>query len=169
MNKILQKAQIETAEGLAYNMAGTNLNNKTIHKVKEATLKHLRRIGVDLPNIEENSQNSSLSDDTEGKSYDHEDISFAVKQLLMKYLPADHLAKLAAKEKQDGGTPLTPKEKIGVIKNRPEFSFATVQYMKKYNLIENHQKDFNQHQRQHPSQSPKILDISKLKQQPKLL
>ncbi|CAG9766908.1 unnamed protein product [Ceutorhynchus assimilis] len=164
VNKILQRAQIDTGE----DFGTSKLNNKTIHKVKEATMKHLKRIGIDMPNFEESPGSNSSSEDLHGQSYDQDDISFAVKQLLMKYLPADHLSKLAATAKADAR--LTPKEKVGAIKNRPEFSFATVEYMKKYNLIANNQKDFNKvHKQTSSKQSPKILDISKLKQQPKLL
>lgn len=39
----------------------------------------------------------SSSEESAGVSYTQDDVSFAVKQLLMKYLPSDHLAKLASK------------------------------------------------------------------------
>ncbi|XP_076260538.1 uncharacterized protein LOC143196599 [Rhynchophorus ferrugineus] len=166
VNKILQKAQIQTREELSGNFNGENaerLKNETMHKVKEATIKHLRNIGVEVPSY--NDSSTCSLDEIGGKSYDQEDISFTVKQLLMKYLPDDQLAKIGKIEPKCGNlATLTPKEKIGTIKNRPEFSFATVQYMKKYNLIANAQKDHLN------SQSPdKVLDMTKLKQQPKLL
>lgn len=50
MNKVLQKAQIDSMEKIVYDSPGSYLDNKTMHKVKEATLKHLKRIGVNLPN-----------------------------------------------------------------------------------------------------------------------
>ncbi|KAH1012431.1 uncharacterized protein LOC109539241 [Dendroctonus ponderosae] len=161
VNKVLQKAHIETSKELA-NMGSPNLNQKTLHKVKETTMRHLRRIGVDLQN--ESSGNSSVLGKGEGVSYNEDDVSFMVKQLLMKYLPADHLAKLAAK-----GPQYTQKDvpNVGVIKTRPDFSFATLQYMKKYNLISTSNNEGRQ--KQQAGQSPKILDISNLKQQPKLL
>ncbi|XP_066251175.1 uncharacterized protein [Euwallacea similis] len=161
VNKILRKAQIQTAEEIACNVGGANLNNQTMHKVKEATLKHLRKVGVDLP-IDES---SSSSNNSAGMSYSQDDISFAVKQLLLKYLPAEHLAKLNQQQ-------LSKNQQVG-IKNRPEFSFATVQYMKKYNLIgrtpQNEKEFLKSLKHQSSKHSPKILDISKLKQQPKLL
>lgn len=87
---------------------------------------------------------SSSSEESAGVSYTQDDVSFAVKQLLMKYLPSDHLAKLASKKEHNkDALDLTPKQNIGAIKSRPEFSFATVQYMKKYNLIANSQKGNN--------------------------
>ncbi|XP_066141941.1 SCL-interrupting locus protein homolog [Euwallacea fornicatus] len=161
VNKILRKAQIQTAEEIAYNAGEANLNNQTMHKVKEAALKHLRKVGVDVP-IDES---SSSSKDSAGMCYSQDDVSIAVKQLLLKYLPAEHLAKLDQQQ--------SSKNQQAGIKNRPEFSFATVQYMKKYNLIRNtlqNEKEFLKPLKHQSSKhSPKILDISKLKQQPKLL
>ncbi|KAL1491485.1 hypothetical protein ABEB36_012076 [Hypothenemus hampei] len=164
VNNILQKAQIETTKELAScNPNGENLSNRTMHKVREATLRHLKTIGVNVPDLIENSRTSS--DDLDGKSFDQGDVSFAVKQLLMKYLPMDYLTKVALKETRQEPDILLPKEKI---KSRPEFSFATLQYMKKYNLMANNQRDYLSG-KQISSKTPKILDISKLKQQPKLL
>lgn len=85
----------------------------------------------------------SSSEKSAGVSYTQDDVSFAVKQLLMKYLPSDHLAKLASKKENKDELDLIPKQNIGAIKSRPEFSFASVQYMKKYNLIANSQKGKN--------------------------
>lgn len=65
--------------------------------------------------------------------YTPTEISFAVKQLLMKYLPNDHLAKVARNKNNPQEKDL--QEKVGLIKKRPEFSFASLQYMKKYNLL----------------------------------
>lgn len=52
----------------------------------------------------------------------------------MKYLPDEQLAKLT----QPASNP--PKKNVdcnreNLIRRRPEFSFATLQYMKKYNLL----------------------------------
>lgn len=170
VNKILQKAQIQTKEEM-YNFQeqngqhiGKKLKNETIHKVKEATLNHLRNIGVEVPNLDQSS--SCSSDDTGDQSYNQEDISYTVKQLLMKYLPDEYLAKISKRANaHQNPAMLTPKEKVGAIKNRPEFSFATVQYMKKYNLISNGKREH----RFGPETPNKILDLTKLKQQPKLL
>ncbi|XP_050303669.1 uncharacterized protein LOC126741314 [Anthonomus grandis grandis] len=168
VNKILKKAQIETSEEVMSNLGEPNLNNRTMHKIKEATLKQLRKIGVNLPQMEDSSRESD-SEMTNEQSYDQEDISFAVKQLLMKYLPAEHLVRASSNPSMTPERVLTPKSKTGEIKTRPEFSFATVQYMKKYNLITNSKKEFNLPSKEKHGHSPKILDISKLKQQPKLL
>lgn len=66
------------------------------------------------------------------KDYTPTEISFAVKQLLLKYLPDEQLAKITYKQAQSAQN-----AKPSVIPNRPEFSFASVEYMKKYNLISN--------------------------------
>lgn len=50
----------------------------------------------------------------------------------MKYLPDDHLAKVTYK--QDNLTENVKKDN-GFVKRHPQFSFATLQYMKKYNLL----------------------------------
>lgn len=60
------------------------------------------------------------------------EISFAVKQLLMKYLPDDQLAKVAQRQPP---APLFVNKHPAMVAGRPEFSFASVQYMKKYNLL----------------------------------
>lgn len=77
---------------------------------------------------------SSVLGKGDSVSYNEDDVSFMVKQLLMKYLPADHLAKLAPTEPQNTGKNVP---NVGPIKTRPDFSFATLQYMKKYNLLAN--------------------------------
>lgn len=73
------------------------------------------------------------SNDTE--QFASNEISFAVKQLLMKYLPNEELAKITCDKKRV--SPTVNKGLIKENKRRPEFSFATLEYLKKYNLIEN--------------------------------
>lgn len=68
------------------------------------------------------------SSDT-GNTCSPSEISFAVKQLLMKYLPNDQLAKMACIQKS------ATANNNKFIRKRPEFSFATLQYMEKYNLL----------------------------------
>lgn len=76
-----------------------------------------------------------FSSETVGKEYNPTEISFAVKQLLLKYLPDEQLAKITYKQAQSAAFNKTGKPSI--IPARPEFSFASVEYMKKYNLISN--------------------------------
>lgn len=135
VNKILKKTQS--------NSSRMGESNETMLRVKEATMRQLKRIGVSLPEEEVCAPNDTTGDISANE------VSFAVKQLLMKYLPARHLAKFASDEQKSSSN--------GLIQARPDFSFATVQYMKKYNLLQGGQSN------------PKILDISKLKNQPKLL
>lgn len=53
----------------------------------------------------------------------------------MKYLPPEHLAKLACTRNSDSSSSGNSEEMVDLVKKRPEFSFATLQYMRKYNLI----------------------------------
>ncbi|XP_019869698.2 uncharacterized protein LOC109598265 isoform X2 [Aethina tumida] len=165
VNNVLKRAQIQTKENLA-DVRSEALKGKKMQKVREATLKHLKNIGVTLPPGAEESSSSQSEEcnDTE--------ISFAVKQLLMKYLPDEHLAKVTYKQTGSGpvnGGATGP----ALLSNRPEFSIATVQYLQKYNLIGNKDKQtLEPKSRLTKLQSGgngKILDISALKKQPKLL
>lgn len=142
VNNILEKAD------------GKGTGDLTLRKVQEATLRHLQSIGVEVP------ANSERHSSYEGENiYSPTEISFAVKQLLMKYLPSAHLAKI--KNCKD-----VKSQERGLVKARPEFSFATVQYMKKYNLIASSKSDGVQT----PERSQhKFLDVTALKNQPKLL
>lgn len=70
----------------------------------------------------------------DAKNYTSTEISFAVKQLLMKYLPPEHLAKVVC-TKNSSASSGSSEEMVDLVKKRPEFSFATLQYMKKYNLM----------------------------------
>ncbi|XP_065169566.1 uncharacterized protein [Atheta coriaria] len=133
-------------------------------QVKDATLKHLQSVGVDLNNVDDD---ITISTDA---AYTPTQVSFAVKQLLMKYLPDDQLAKVAAKSKPK----IINNNPKNLIKRRPDFSMATVQYMEKYNLLNQEHKTqengkFTRNPRPVPSPSDKMLDITALKQQPKLL
>lgn len=51
----------------------------------------------------------------------------------MKYLPDDQLAKITENTNQP--KPIIESNGNNLIKRRPEFSFATIEYMKKYNLL----------------------------------
>ncbi|KAL3278682.1 hypothetical protein HHI36_016219 [Cryptolaemus montrouzieri] len=172
VNKIIRNAQKQTNGGSR--MSNTDeLKNKTMNKVRDATVKHLRKIGIDFSTIEEVSNSHCSSDDSTS-----EQISFAVRQLLMKYLPDDQLAKFTP-ENNKNTAKRRNEDKIVLNSRAPEFSFATVQFMKKYNLIaadEIHQKSPiptrtkpNRVLRRPNENNPKILDITALKQQPKLL
>lgn len=75
-----------------------------------------------------------FSFENESREYSPTEISYGVKQLLMKYLPDEHLAKLSNNPKE----PITQgnsKEMPNLRKAKPEFSFASLEYMKKYNLL----------------------------------
>lgn len=72
---------------------------------------------------------SNASDDDSS-----EQINKAVKQLLMKYLPDDQLSKLS-KESDEAANKKRNTDKIVLNSRGPQFSFATVQFMKKYDLI----------------------------------
>lgn len=52
----------------------------------------------------------------------------------MKYLPGEQLAKVANTYDNKVAIP-SNNQGPKLIKQRPEFSFATLEYMKKYNLI----------------------------------
>jgi hypothetical protein len=90
------------------------------------------------------------------------EISCAVQQLLMKYLPEDKLAKAINRPVQQ-----KPKLKEKFKPANSEFSFATLQYMKKYNIIDG-RKPRDVHKKTVQDNS-KILDVTALKLQPKLL
>lgn len=59
MNKILKQAQIQTREDLcsrgidARRKVASSKVNRTMHRVREATLKHLKEIGVTVGSLEE--------------------------------------------------------------------------------------------------------------------
>nr|XP_023022375.1 uncharacterized protein LOC111510674 [Leptinotarsa decemlineata] len=140
VNNILKKAQIETRDDLVYKQEMKSdrnaiKNNRTIHRVREATLKHLKNIGVTIGPMDDFESSTSVEHDE--KNYNPTEISFAVKQLLMKYLPDDQLARLSHKQEK---SPENDKQH-GIMTARPEFSLASVQYMKKYNLIQS--EDFS--------------------------
>ncbi|XP_022900629.2 uncharacterized protein [Onthophagus taurus] len=165
VNNIFKNAETNPKELPQSNKGVKEIKDKTLRRVKEATMKHLKNIGVNLPLIDEKdvSKNTTTSDD-----FSESDVSFAVKQLLMKYLPDEQLAKLSNNKKQADLAENT-------IKRRPEFSFATIQYMKKYNLLalSGEVLDGNPQNLRQPSskdaKNQKILDVTALKQQPKLL
>ncbi|CAH0552634.1 unnamed protein product [Brassicogethes aeneus] len=169
VNDILKRAQIQTKQEFAGRQdVSEKTKTKTMNKVKEATLKHLKSIGVSLSPQAEESVNSTGSDDS--KNYSPKEVSFAVKQLLMKYLPDEHLAKISHKPNEK---PISNAAGPTLNSDRPEFSIASLQYMKKYNLIEDKDKNFPGNKPKVLTRlqdaNPKLLDISKLKQQPKLL
>lgn len=61
MNNILRKAHIQTTEDLAFRdkekekelKVNVGNSNKTMHKVREATIKHLKNIGVTIQDLED--------------------------------------------------------------------------------------------------------------------
>ncbi|KAJ3641724.1 hypothetical protein Zmor_028206 [Zophobas morio] len=86
------------------------------------------------------------------------EVSYAVQQLLMKYLPSEKLPNVSNKPK------------LPTLKLKPsnkEMSFATLQYLKKYNLIDN-TKNVDQAKKL-PVADPKILNLTALKMQRKHL
>lgn len=147
MNHILRKAQKSSDDEVK---SEGSYKNETMKKVMEATVKHLKSVGINLatPSNPENVQRflcnfisftshlliyfCRLTEDT--KNYTSTEISFAVKQLLMKYLPPEHLAKVVC-TKNSSSSSGSSEEMADLVKKRPEFSFATLQYMKKYNLM----------------------------------
>lgn len=70
----------------------------------------------------------------DNRKYTSSEISFAVKQLLMKYLPPEQLAKVVSTKKNEARLN-NDKELVDLIRKKPEFSLATLQYMRKYNLL----------------------------------
>ncbi|XP_044761460.1 uncharacterized protein LOC123318786 [Coccinella septempunctata] len=174
VNKIIQNAQRQaTFDG---KMSGSEeFKERTLDKVRDATVKQLKKMGMNFSPIEEvsSSSSSNLVDDAS------EQINSAVKQLLMKYLPDEQLARFG----RDNNGAVNKKrstDKIVLNSRAPQFSFATVQFMKKYDLIAcdggEPSKKRNIQEKAKPARAyrghhnnPKILDISKLKQQPKLL
>ncbi|EEZ97356.2 hypothetical protein TcasGA2_TC011176 [Tribolium castaneum] len=96
-----------------------NRPGQTMKAVKQATLQHLKDIGVNLSPIQESSEVTRESD------CDQTDVSCAVQQLLMKYLPEDKLAKAINKPRPIKDNQFKPPLNT-------DFSFATLQYMKKF-------------------------------------
>lgn len=72
-----------------------------------------------------------FSPENDCKEYSPTEISYGVKQLLMKYLPDEHLAKISAKSKTDRHK----RDMHGTMDAKRDMSFASLQYMKKYNLL----------------------------------
>ncbi|KAJ8976944.1 hypothetical protein NQ317_010140 [Molorchus minor] len=173
VNNILKKAQVQTREDFSGRECRKNAvysengRDKTMDRVKEATLKHLRSIGVTIGSMD---TSDSINFGNESRDYSPTEVSFAVKQILMKYLPDDQLAKIQCKQ----GPGMADKAKNPeVFAQRPEFSFASVEYMRKYNLIPNNEVNPKEQVAKLPNaqkmEGPKILDITALKMQPKLL
>lgn len=114
-----------------------------MRQVKAATLGHLRSLGVCV-SLEDNSSSCQYVDNIfvltyflnyifsfrEDAQFSPTEISFAVKQLLLKYLPSEHLAKVTTQQHK----PKEPKD-VEQTDKRNKYSFATVQYLKKYNLL----------------------------------
>lgn len=95
----------------------------------------------------------------ETDSYDKEDVSFAVQQLLMKYLPDDKLTQALMKKRDKPPNPVVRNKKS------TELSFETLQYLKKYNIINEKNKKLNQELK---TKTPRFLDVTALKLQTKL-
>ncbi|XP_028148453.1 uncharacterized protein LOC114341841 [Diabrotica virgifera virgifera] len=111
VNNILKRAHIQTNDFRQKAPEGEKIRNKTLNKVKEATLKHLKSLGV---TIDDECDLESMSNRSPS------DMSLTGKQLLNKYLPSDRV------RNEPCGAILEP---------RPEFSLASLEYMRKYNLI----------------------------------
>ncbi|KAK4883617.1 hypothetical protein RN001_006936 [Aquatica leii] len=138
---------------------GDVIKQNMMKKVKETTIKHLKNIGVCVP--PDNTDDFHLGNkETNNNS---NEISFAVQQLLMKYLPNEYLAKVRG----DQNNFHKPKQ-MGRIKRRPEFSMATVQYMQKYNLL-NDNPNSGLGPMAERDNFDRILDTTAIRQQPKLL
>lgn len=75
-----------------------------------------------------------FSSNNDNKDYSPTEISYGVKQLLMKYLPDEHLAKISNKQKQRKISE-NQRDMQNILESKPEFSIASLQYMKKYNLL----------------------------------
>lgn len=144
MNTILRKAQKASNDEGKY-------KDETMKKVVEATVKHLKSVGINLSSANNADHFQRCFKELfffslllvlyfyrppEGtKNYSPTEISFAVKQLLMKYLPPEHLARAVQTKSSSSSASENNEEIVDLIKKRPEFSFATIQYMKKYNLM----------------------------------
>ncbi|XP_045461381.1 MATH and LRR domain-containing protein PFE0570w-like [Harmonia axyridis] len=177
VNKMIQNAQQQTTyDGKISN--SEEVRERTLSKVRDATIKQLKRIGMNFSPIEEVSGTECLRSKDDDTS---DQINAAVKQLLMKYLPDDQLSKLTRGENIEARNRKRSTDKIVLNSRGPQFSFATVQFMKKYDLIASDGNDAPRkpnirekvkspraYKRMHQN-NPKILDISSLKQQPKLL
>ncbi|XP_031335097.1 uncharacterized protein LOC116164973 isoform X2 [Photinus pyralis] len=133
---------------------------KMMRKVKQATIKHLNSIGVHIPSTE------ATDEFDEPSMCNQNDVSFAVKQLLMKYLPNDQLTRVAHNKQGYQNV-----KQSANIKRRPEFSIATVQYMQKYNLLNEKPEAVSApiHILEPKPHFDRILDVTAIKKQPKLL
>ncbi|XP_057661072.1 uncharacterized protein LOC130896777 [Diorhabda carinulata] len=151
VNNILKKAHLKNEKVP---------EDETLDKVKEATLKHLKNLGITVDDRTDFVRNNG--------NYSPSEISLTVKQLLMKYLPKDQ-----GKQQEKG----FPGVSEGVLEARPEFSMASLEYMKKYNLIASkgtvpdiiNQKNIERNGYNNQEQNRRILDLTALKMQPKLL
>lgn len=133
--------------------------------------KQLKKIGISLESV---SHHFNCSETGTDFNVQRDDLHYIIKQLLMKYLPNEFLNK--ALEKNNKQIKLHSDKKQIPDSRSPQFSFATVEFMKKYNLISNgnaREKVCTSIMKKSkiPNKSDfKILsDISKLKMQPKLL
>lgn len=81
--------------------------------------------------------NIIFSPENDSREYSPTEISHGVKQLLMKYLPDEHLARVSVKPKQQKYTDRDQRngDIYGKREEKHNFSFASLQYMKKYNLL----------------------------------
>ncbi|KAF5270433.1 hypothetical protein FQR65_LT05621 [Abscondita terminalis] len=161
VNHILKKSGVNcssTSSNTEMKMApGDVIKQNMMRKVKETTIKHLKSIGVHVPQENMDEFYSGCKDVNSNGN----EISFAVQQLLMKYLPNEHLAKITTNHNN-----FQKPKQTGRIKRRPEFSMATVQYMQKYNLLnDNH----NYSPMLGRDNFDRILDTTAIRQQPKLL
>ncbi|GLV43922.1 hypothetical protein CBL_12782 [Carabus blaptoides fortunei] len=138
----------------------------TLHCIKQATLQHLQNDGF----VQANGTDGPLKPN---------DISFAVKQLLMKYLPDDGL--MNAVNKNTHETHNHQQQQQQQQRKPTDVSVATFKYTQQYNVVTNpppayhgnkgHKVKPNPTKRpaQRNMADPKILDITTIKQQPKLL
>lgn len=76
----------------------------------------------------------------------------------MKYLPDDKLTQALMKKRDKPPKPMVVRNKKST-----ELSFETLQYLKKYNIIDDKNKKLNQELK-----TPRFLDVTALKLQKKL-
>ncbi|KAK5649901.1 hypothetical protein RI129_000930 [Pyrocoelia pectoralis] len=160
VNHILKKSDMQPTNPCGVELSSNDvMKNKMMQKVKQTTIKHLKSIGVHIPPTE------SVDEFNDHSMYNQNDVSFAVKQLLMKYLPNEQLSKVTHNQKNYQNV-----KQPGNIQRRPEFSIATVQYMQKYNLL-NEKPEVAAPIRMYESRPnfDRILDVTAIKKQPKLL
>lgn len=156
VNQILEKAEkMSRARNPPENLKAFRSVDRTMIDVNHAIGNHFEKFGM---TIDYSDQINSMNKDK--KNYSYTEISFAVNQLLMKYMPNDQLLTAARK--------LSPE-----IFNRVKLSFASIQHMKKYDLLPpvalKAKKSELSRSTVTENYHRKIIDMEALKKQPKLI